>query len=74
MRGACSAVWRTPSTLHMWIPQVETACIINIHYSGYETLIIFGPATSTVCVMQGFFLLIKTPNTGFPLFTKDKMS
>lgn len=50
MRRASGAVWRKPSTLHMWIPQVETACIINIHFSGLETVIIFGPATSVVCV------------------------
>lgn len=50
MRRASGAGWRKPSTLYMWIPQVETACIINIHFSGFETMIIFGPTTSVVCV------------------------
>lgn len=28
-------------SLHAYVPQEETACIINIHISGYETLIMF---------------------------------
>lgn len=50
MRRASGAGRRKPSTLYMWIPQVETACIINIHFSGFETVIIFGLTTSVVCV------------------------